>query len=359
MRSRGEGTFFYSASEDRWIGRIGGITVKSKDKKKARDKWLAAKEKHAQGGNSSFVPTVGELWADLVEAKRKQGWSATTVRWYEDLASAHLSPIAGLRADDVTVKTVELWLDDRTYLNTSTLGRLQGALTQSFNIALRRRQITWNPASLAQVPRGQPSKPGEILTWDEVNRLLDAARGDRLEPWLHLMLNTGLRPHEAYELTWEDVDLEALTVTARPRKAKAKVPRVVEIKTSTRSLLAAHKTRMAEERLLMASRWPSDHDRLVFRSQAGTPLDGRNMNRLLKEWLLKAGIEKHIHVYDLRRTAASLAADAGIPVVILADYMGNDPATLEKHYRQPVSPVRKLDVDIVARAAGVSEEGGH
>ncbi len=81
------------------------------------------------------------------------------------------------------------------------------------------------------------------------------------------------------------------------------------------------------------------------------------MNRLLKVWLYKAGIDKHIHVYDLRRTAASLAADAGISVVILADYMGNDPATLEKHYRMPVSPVRTLDVDIAARAAGVSGDG--
>ncbi|MCH7900280.1 MAG: site-specific integrase [Acidobacteria bacterium] len=359
MRSKGEGTFFYSRTEDRWIGRIGEITVKSKDKKRAREKWLAAREKHAQGGNSSFVPTVGELWADLVEEKRKRGRSTTTIRWYEDLASAHLSPIASLRADDVTVQTVELWLEDRTYLNTSTLSRLRNSLTQSFNIALRRRQITWNPASLAQVPQGQPSMPGEILTWDEVDRLLDAAKGHRLETWLHLMLNTGLRPHEAYELTWEDVDLEKLTVTARPRKAKAKVPRVVEIKLSTRNLLAAHKTRMAEERLLMGSRWPSDHDPLVFRSQAGTPLDGKNMNRLLKRWLDKAGIEKHIHVYDLRRTAASLAADAGVPVVTLADYMGNDPATLEKHYRKPVSPVRRLDIDIATRAADETAVGEH
>ena len=244
-------------------------------------------------------------------------------------------------------------------MNTSTLGRLQGALTQSFDIALRRRQITWNPASLAQVPRGQPSKPGEILTWDEVHRLLDAAKGHRLEPWLHLMLNTGLRPHEAYELTWEDVDLAGMTVTARPRKAKANMPRVVEIKPSTRNLLAAHKKSLAEERLLMGSRWPSDHDRLVFRSQAGTPLHGRNMNRLLKAWLCKAAIEKHIHVYDLRRTAASLAPDAGIPIVTLADYMGNDPATLEKHYRKPVSPLRTLDIDIAARAAGESGVGEH
>lgn len=169
------------------------------------------------------------------------------------------------------------------------------------------------------------------------------------------MLDTGFRPHESYELRWEDVDFEASTVTARPRKAKAKVPRVVEVEPSTRSQLAAHRRRLTEERLLMGSRWSAEHDGLVFRSQAGTPLSGRNMNRRLKAWLAKADIDKHLHVYDLRHTVASLAADAGIPVITVADYMGNDPVTLERYYRKPVSPIRKLGIDIAARAAGIAE----
>ena len=71
--------------------------------------------------------------------------------------------------------------------------------------------------------------------------------------------------------------------------------------------------------------------------------------------MAKADIDKHLHVYDLRHTVASLAADAGIPVITVADYMGNDPVTLERYYRKPVSPIRKLGIDIAARAAGIAE----
>ena len=117
--------------------------------------------------------------------------------------------------------------------------------------------------------------------------------------------------------------------------------------------LKKHRSLQAEELLLMADRWPTEYQRLVFRSEAGTPLDGRNMNRRLKGWLRMAEIKKHIHVYDLRHTAASLLADAGVPVVIVADYLGNDPSTLERFYRKPVTPVRRVGVNITARAAGL------
>ena len=65
----------------------------------------------------------------------------------------------------------------------------------------------------------------------------------------------------------------------------------------------------------MGDRWPREHDALVFRSESGTPMNPRNMNRRLKGWLEKAGINKHLHAYDLRATVASIAAAAGVPVV--------------------------------------------
>jgi integrase len=351
MRNCGEGSFFYDRSGDRWVGRVGTAQVTSRNKAKAKVKWEALREKTAAGGTGSIAPTVGELWTLLVDQKVKQGRAPSTVRWYREYAFAHIVPFSDRRADSLTVEEVEVWMDQRTHLGTNYINRLRGGLEQALNIALRRRQIVWNPASLAQVPPGVEPDAGEILTGEEVQWLLAAASGNRMEAWLHLMLNTGFRPHEAYELVWDDVNLDAMTVTARPRKAKASTPRVVAVTATTRNHLAAHKKRQSEERLLMGARWPRDHDALVFRSEVGTPMDARDTNRRLGGWLDKAGISKHIHVYDLRATVASLAADSGVPIVKLADYLGNLPSTLEKHYRQPVSPVRELGFEVTAVAA--------
>jgi integrase len=139
-------------------------------------------------------------------------------------------------------------------------------------------------------------------------------------------------------------------VTARPRKAKAKRPRILEISARTKTALAAHRTAQVKDRLYMGDRWPARYDSLVFRSEAGTVVDRHNMNRKLRSWLKAGGIEKDLSVYDLRKTVATLAADSGVMLVTLADYLGSDSRTVERYYRKPVAPVRSLGIDLAATA---------
>jgi integrase len=355
-RAHGEGTFFFEESSRRWVGRLpGGQKVaQSKDRAKAYQKWQEAKQRHAEGGRSSKAPTVGQLWEALVERKRVERRADRTVSWYEDIGRNHLGHLRDRRADEVSVTELEEWAASRGDISDEYRRKLVNGLAQAFDIALRRRDITWNPAALVPLPATDTDDSipeSQILTYDELGRLLRAAHGERLEAWLHLMCDVAMRPHESYELRWSDVDFDALTVTARPRKAKAKTPRVLEITPRTRTELAAHRARQAEERLLMGDRWPREYDHLVFRSQAGTPLDGKNMLRRLRRWLDAAGIDKQLSPYNLRKTVASLAADQGLDQYRLADFMGADPRTVERYYRKPTSPVRSKGVDLAELAA--------
>ena len=295
----------------------------------------------------SSQQSIRELWGELVDKKRNSR-SEATVAWYENLASAHLEPIAHRPVTKVTVREVEAWLEGRSHLSPSSLRKLRSALGQAFDIALQNRQINHNPVRLADVPASTVAVPDEdssVLTLEEIERLRRAAAGHRLAAWLDVMLSSGLRPHESYELTWSDIDLKAGTLVARPRKAKARRARIVSVSPATRSALAVHRRRMLEEQVEKEV-WPRDHDDLVFRSEAGTPLDGKNMNRLLRSWLASVDIDKRMRVYDLRHTFASHAAHEGVPITQLADYMGNDPQTLERHYRKPTTPVLDIGVDV-------------
>lgn len=356
MRTKGEGTFYYDARGGRYVGRIGPITVTAKDEAKAKEKWNDAKDRYAKGGGKGKAPTIGELWDDLIRQKRIERRTERTIEWHEAIGRKHIAPIAARRADTVNVAELEAWLAERGNVEDEYRRKMVNALAQAFDIALRRRQITWNPARLVPLPSASDveirPEDDEVLTYLEVDQVLRAAVGDRLEAWLNLMVDTGMRPHESYGLRWDDdVDLDGLNVTARPRKAKTKRPRLLEITARTRTALATHRASQARERLYMGDRWPAKYDQLVFRSEVGTPLDGHNMNRKLRSWLRAAGIDKDLTVYDLRKTVATLAADSGVMLVTLADFLGSDPRTVERYYRKPVAPVRSLGFDLAARAS--------
>ena len=105
MRNKGEGSFFYDHSAGRWVGKIGSIKVTSKDKTAAKAKWNAAKQKHAAGGKTSTAPRIADLLEALTDQKRQQSKTASTVGWYEGLASTHLAPLVGVRADSLSVES--------------------------------------------------------------------------------------------------------------------------------------------------------------------------------------------------------------------------------------------------------------
>jgi hypothetical protein len=77
-----------------------------------------------------------------------------------------------------------------------------------------------NGTSYAQLPSYSQDQHGSDVGHISplevpVARLLEAAKGDRLEPLIVLMLGTGLRRGEALALHWSDVDLAAGHVRVR------------------------------------------------------------------------------------------------------------------------------------------------
>ena len=66
--------------------------------------------------------------------------------------------------------------------------------------------VSRNVASLVSVPHSDPQEV-RALTSDEARKLIEVARGHRLEPFLILALTTGLRRGELFALRWSDIDV--------------------------------------------------------------------------------------------------------------------------------------------------------
>jgi integrase len=170
----------------------------------------------------------------------------------------------------------------------------------------------------------------QTLSPEEARRFLEAARGDRFAALYTLALSTGMRQGEMLALRWRDADLEAGTtqvcgsleqgtlVIAEPKTAGSR--RQVTLTRAAVEALRRHRVAQAEERL-RAVVW--DDRGLVFCTEAGTPVDVRNLvRRSFTPLLEKAGLPR-IRFHDLRHTAATLLLGQGTHPKVVADLLGH------------------------------------
>jgi integrase len=286
------------------------------------------------GGGSLTVGELLERWVTEVAPGRVEPSTVASYRW----AVGHL--VEGLGAHRLvrlTPEDVEAFLAVKAdALGRASLVRLRAVLGQAIRWAEKRGHVARNVAALADLPVGaRPTTAGRATTVDEAHRLLEVIAGHRHEALWLLQLTAGLRPGEAAGLRWPDVDLvdglvhvrSSLRWTdGRPHLAEPKTPR------SRRSLvlapaavaaLRAHRTRQSTERLAAGPRWSTEWPDLVFTAELGTPLDPANLRRALARVTQRAGLDG-LRPYDLRHSAASLLAAAGVPLERVADVLGHD-----------------------------------
>jgi integrase len=207
--------------------------------------------------------------------------------------------------------------------------------------------VHYNAAAMVSAPRGTHHEV-RVFTPEEARRLLDAARGDRLEALYSVALALGLRQGEALGLKWSDIDLD--TGTLRVRRASQRIPhqgtQLVDTKTqrSRRTLvvppiviaaLRAHRAWQAMERLAAGERWV-DHD-LVFPSARGTLADGPNITHRFHRLLQRASLPP-MRFHDLRHACASLLLVQGVHPRVVMETLGHSQISLTMNTYSHVLP---------------------
>ncbi|GAG35984.1 unnamed protein product [marine sediment metagenome] len=146
----------------------------------------------------------------------------------------------------------------------------------------------------------RPKKLPTVLTEDEQSRLLDQPNsryptGERNRTLLHLMLNTGLRLAEVTALKWRDLDLTTGKLMVRLGKG-AKGDRTLWVAEADIERLRSWRERQAEEGR------ECEH---VFTTLQGKPLGHRYVQRMVKRYTAKAGIDKDVSPHTLRHSFAT------------------------------------------------------
>ena len=138
-----------------------------------------------------------------------------------------------------------------------------------------------------------------VLTEDEQERLLEQPNpryptGERNGTMLRLMLNTGLRLAEVTSLKWHDLNLT--TGKLMVRQGKGSKDRTLWVAEGDINRLRKWRERQA------AQCGQSDY---VFTTLQGKPLGHRYVQRMVKRYAAKAGIDKNVSPHTLRHSFAT------------------------------------------------------
>jgi len=161
-------------------------------------------------------------WLDMIKANREH----STWEGYEQRVRLHIKPALGQRPlTKVTAADVQRLPDQcrRKGLSPRSVAYVRATMRAALGVAERWGLVSRNGAELTE-PVTVHRREVQPFTLDEVGRLLDACRGDRLGALFTVAMAIGLRPGEALGLRWVDVDLDAAPPVVRVQHSLKKGP---------------------------------------------------------------------------------------------------------------------------------------
>ena len=332
--------------------------------------------------------------------------------WFKDsenLVRRHIVPALGktklraLRPADVR----KLLNDKRAAgLSPSTVHHIYVVLRKALEQARQDRILPQNVATLV-TPPSVPRSAIEPLTAEETRVFLSHVRGTRDHALYLAAFMLGARQGELLALRWEDVDLEAASVTIRRSLRRIdgewlfKGPkseagnRVVSMPAVLVTALREHRTAQLEERLQappsllraveavkrerssnelagsgLSPRPPRNRTSnlsltsdvtssweqygLVFCRENGEPEHHRSVLARFQRALAEAGLPKR-RFHDIRHTAVTLGLEAGIALTTISERVGHSDYRTTKNVYGHITEA--LDRDAAAKMQAVMGGG--
>lgn len=270
------------------------------------------------------TPTVSEYLDYWLKEVAEPKLRPTTMAKYRSTVELYLRPGLGRRKlATLSVRHVQEFLNSRQATGDSVpkLRMMREVLSSALGRATREELVTRNVAQLTTLPEEHRDRR-TAWTAPQARRFLNAARGDGAYVVFVLAMIYGLRRGEIAALRWENIDFAAgrigieATLTRvggglvrGPTKTRAGTRTLPLVATARRSLLA-QATRQRDQRTEAGEDWHESG--YVFTTRSGRPIEPRNLSRSFDRIVAAEALPK-IVFHDLRRTAATLLKDLGVP----------------------------------------------
>ncbi len=311
-------------------------TLYGKTREEARDKMARALADRLDGlvFDDENV-TVGEYLDSWLKGSVRGSVRQSTHERYEVAVRAHIKPALGrLKLGKLAPAHLAGFYQDRLAagLAPASVNKLHVTLHKALDQAVRWRMVPRNVAEAVSAPRPSPPEMS-TLSPDETRRLLEAARGDRLEALYVLAVHAGMRQGELLALKWQDVDLENRRLSVRrtitvsegrmllgePKTKKSR--RTISLTDAAVRALRGHLARQLEWIEQVGDLYGDQG--LVFASEVGTPLNPSNLRTRSFAALLGRANLPRIRFHDLRHTCATLLLGRNVHPKYVQELLGH------------------------------------
>ena len=312
--------------------------------------------------------TLG-AWLDRwYQEYKKANLRPNTQMSYERRIYQHIIPALGrIPLDKLTARDIQQFYTNLKKSGRLTRTELYGAglsdqtvrgihttLRAALDKAAEEKLIFRNPADSCKPPSARPREM-QVLTPEEIQRLLIQAKEDGCYELLLLELATGLRRGEILALRWSDLNFRTGTL-----RVERQVHRVRgELVVSPPKTRAGNRTVLLPAPVLnvLKTYQKGVHSRWMFPSpvKADSPMDPAAVRKRLQTVLERAECRR-LRFHDLRHTFATASLEHGMDVKTLSTIIGHvSSATTLNTYTHITDAMRQSAADKIDRGIGKAE----
>lgn len=242
-------------------------------------------------------------------------------RWIDDYTlNNFLDYVHNVFLDEVNRATVDKYKSHRIQsVGPGTVNIELRTLRCAYNYALQSGYVKNNPFSKQKYLSAGEDDLSEFLEVEEIEAMRKAIEDNndiKYRRVFEFYLNTGSRRAEALSLEWKDVNFERRFVFLRHTKT-GKTRMVPMNETLYQVLKEMHEENSKEK---------------PFSYYEDT------VTRYFKKYLRKSGIEKDLHLHNLRDTFASHLIMQGVDLLTVSRYLGHSNIKITEKYYGHLSP---------------------
>ena len=352
-----------------------GLPVKG-NKKRAEDMLMAARAEFVAGEAAidRDMPFSSYLvqWMEIARSTLKPNTAAGYASMIQNPIAPYFQQrgitLGGLQAVDIQM----FYTSQLKRVSANTVIHYHAIIHRALKYAVKTDLIDVNPADKVERPR-KDRFTASFYDGNEVNRLIQAARGTPLELPVMLAAFYGLRRSEAVGLKWDAIDFENKTIAIRHTvTACAEKGRRIEVAADTtktassrrtlplvpafQTKLAALKEQQEKNRILCGRSYCTDYLGYVLVDAMGNRLKLSYISTAFPALLKRNGL-RPIRFHDLRHSCASLLLKNGVPMKQIQEWLGHsDFSTTANIYAHLDAGSKLTSAQAMEKGLGMSSE---
>ena len=241
---------------------------------------------------------------------REKRLANNTIHTYVAVTRKFLTYMNAKRASEIS----PLWIQRFNYDRIVAENHSISYQNQCINGIKKYLDFLGHPLEIGSLQRPRkPRRLPEVLSQDEVRRLLEVTANIKHKNLLMLVYSAGLRIGEALSLELKDIDSKRMLIHIRGAKGKKD-----------------RYTLLSEKLLLSLREYYKTYrpKKLLFEGQNGGKYTAVSARQILQRSVAKAGITKRVRMHTLRHSFATHLLESGTDIRYIQVLLGhNDPKT--------------------------------